>query len=71
VSNSKKNSAVVYTVVNASNGNDVRIEGDTGIGLVYIALGLAARESFMKMKPVLVTENGVSYRCVSVTLPHP
>lgn len=48
---------------------DVVIEGEKGVGLLYLALGYAARQSFLKLGPVGVFENGRLLRVVHVRMP--
>lgn len=45
----------------------ITISGPGGFHLMSIALGIAARESFLHREPVNVLENGVLFRVVSVT----
>lgn len=48
---------------------EMRVSGLMGLGLVYIALGIAARQSFLTQLPIVVLENGVPLRIVTVNQP--
>ena len=59
---------VVYSI--PDNGYiEMRFEGETGTGLLYIALGIAAKSSFLASRPVMVLENGLPFRIVNVMTP--
>jgi hypothetical protein len=60
---------VVYTVKHNGSTTDVRVEGQRGTGVMYVALGIAAQHSFLKFGPIMVLENGLPFRWVSVYPP--
>jgi hypothetical protein len=59
---------VTYTVKIPGHA-DVDFKGERGQVLLYLALGIAAQQSFMRLMPIMVMEDGIPYRCVSVYVP--
>lgn len=56
---------ITYSFRSDGLGN-ISITGPPGLGLLYVALGIAARQAFLERKPVVVHENARPLRVVSV-----
>lgn len=58
---------VTYLVKNGK--VEICVEGPPGQGLIYVAMGIAAQQSFVRNTPMDVLEDGKPIRIVTTVVP--